>query len=120
MWPFKNHALQPPRDWAGPVSFGDWTEADIVAMSKALRKHGQADSDGWQKHARICLNTLRGGRAVELVAREMEKCLNPGHDPDRPIDGNHYMRGMPSWCVWIEDARASVKFYAERYQRGDQ
>jgi len=122
MWPFNRKAPQPPKEWAGPIAFFDWTDEDIAAMSAALRTCGQPDSEGWQRQARICLNTLRGGSAVELVAREIEKCLNPGHDPDRPIAFGHYMHGMPHWCMWISDARAAVAFQCKTrcadYQRG--
>jgi len=109
MWPFKNHAPQPPRDWAGPVAFFDWTDEDIDRISAAIRKkNGQPDSEGFRRDARIALNVLRGGSAVELVARAIEQCSNGG-DGDRPIEGNHYMHGMPRWCMWVEYARPAVE-----------
>lgn len=114
MWPFNRKAPQPLKDWAGPIAFFDWTEEEIAAMSAAIRTCGQPDSDGWRRQARICLNVLRGGSAVELLAREIEKCRNPGHDPDRPIEGSHYLRGMPRWCMWVETARPAVGFIATR------
>lgn len=114
MWPFANRAPQPPKDWAAPASFADWTEEDIAAMSKAIRVHGQPDSDGFRRYARIALNTLRSGSAVELVARAIEASSNPGLDPDRPVEGSHYMRGMPHWCVWVEYARPAVEAYRNR------
>lgn len=98
-----------PAAGTGPVSFADWTEADIAAVSQAIRRHGQPDSDGFRRFARVALNTLRGGSAVELVARAMEESANPGHDPDRPVLGGHYMQGMPHWCVWIEYAKPAVE-----------
>lgn len=108
MWPFKPKAWLPPID-TGPSSFGDdWTTSEIDAVSAAIRSHGQPESEGFRKFARVALNTLRGGSAVELVARAMEASANPGHDPDRPILGNHYMRGMPYWCMWVEYARPAV------------
>ena len=112
MWPFKNHAPQPPKTWAGPEAFFDWTDKQIDLVSEAMRSHGQSDSDGWRRSSRLALNTLRGGSAVELVARAMEASHNPGHDPDRPIEGNHYMHGMPSWCMWAEYARPVVELIA--------
>jgi hypothetical protein len=111
------HALPPPKDWAGAQSFADWTDDDIAAVSKAIRKNGQPDSDGFRVFARVALNTLRGGSAVELVARAMEASANDGLDPDRPIMGNHYMHGMPSWCMWVEYARPAVELIAGRVFR---
>jgi len=107
----RRRAPQPPKNWAGPESF-QWSDAVIAAMSKALRKHGQPDSPDWHVTARVCLNTLRGGSAVELVARAIEASHNPRHDPDRPITGGHYMHGMPHWCVWVEYARPAVEALA--------
>lgn len=111
MWPFRNKAPRPPNDWAGPVSFPDWTQDDIAQVSEAIRVHGQADSDGFRRFALVALNTLRGGSAVELVARAMEESANPGGDADAPIDGRtgHYMAGMPRWCIWVEYARPAVE-----------
>src|SRR5690349_2379596 len=109
MWPFSRNTPQPPPTWAGPVSFSDWSEADIDYVSQAIRKNGQPESDGFRRFARVALNTLRGGSAVELVARAMEESANPGSDPDRPVMGGHYMRGMPHWCVWVEYARPAVE-----------
>lgn len=115
MWPFRSrNAPQPPADWTGPQSFADWSEDDITAMSAAIRSNGQPDSDGFRQFARVALNTLRGGSAVELVARAMEASANPGRDPDRPIGTQHYMMGMPHWCVWVEYARPAVEAYAKR------
>jgi hypothetical protein len=112
---FKPKAAPPPSDWAGPASFADWTEDDITAISAAIRrKNGQPEQPGFQRFARVALNTLRGGSAVELVARAMEASANPQHDPDRPIDGNHYMAGMPAWCMWVEYARPAVEAIAGR------
>lgn len=108
--------FRPPIGWTGPVSFSDWTEEDIAAMSKAIRVRGQPDNDGWRRQARICLNALRGGPAVELVARAIEGCLNEGRDPDRPISGGHYLRGMPHWCAWAEIARPAVAEYARKFK----
>jgi hypothetical protein len=113
MWPFKNHAPQPPKDWAGPVAFFDWTDADISAASLTIRKNGQPESDGFKRFARVALNTMRGGSAVELVARAMEESANPGSDADMPIEGNHYMHGMPRWCMWVEYARPIVEAIAK-------
>ena len=114
MWPFTRKAPPPAADWAGPVSFFDWTPDDITAISKAIRIHGQADDDGWRRIALIAVNTLRGGSAVELVARAIEESMNPGRDPDRPIDFGHYMHGMPHWCMWVGYARDAVEAYARR------
>jgi len=114
VWPFRKKAAQPPRDWSGPESFADWTDEDIAAVSKAIRKHGQPDRDGFRIFARVALNTMRGGSAVELVARAMEASANPGRDPDRPIEGNHYMAGMPAWCMWVEYATPAVEAITRR------
>lgn len=111
---FKPNAPRPPEDWAGPVSFADWTEDDITAISAAIRKNGQPEQDGFRRFARVALNTLRGGSAIELVARAMEESANPGSDPDAPIDRRtgHYMAGMPRWCMWVEYARPAVEAIA--------
>ena len=114
MWPFRKRIDQPPKEWAGPDAFFDWTEADIDAVSAAIREHGQPESDGFRTFALVALNTLRGGAAVELVARAMDASANPGLDPDRPIMGNHYMCGMPSWCAFAEYARPAVAALARR------
>ena len=108
IWPFKQKAWLPPVK-AGPVSFTDWTDADIDAVSKAIRSHGQPESEGFRIFARVALNTMRGGSAVELVARAMEESANPGSNGDGPILGSHYMRGMPRWCCWIEYAAPAVE-----------
>lgn len=118
-WPFSSAAPQPPKGWAGPVSFADWTDAEIAAVSKAIRRHGQPDSDGFRVFARVALNTLRGGSAVELVARAMEASANPGRDPDRPIEGGHYMHGMPHWTMWVEYARPAVEAIATGLRKQD-
>lgn len=102
-------APQPPKTWAGPESFGDdWSTSEIDYVSKAIRYNGQPETEGFRKIARVALNTLRSGSAVELVARAIEASENPGCDPDRPIQGNHYMRGMPYWCMWVEYAKPAV------------
>jgi hypothetical protein len=92
----------------------DWTAADIYRVSEAIRKNGQPESDGFRVFARVALNTLRGGSAVELVARAMEESANPGSDADAPIDPRtgHYMAGMPRWCMWVEYARPAVEAIA--------
>lgn len=106
-------APAPPVEWSGPVSFVDWTEDDITAISEAIRKkNGQPEQDGFRVIARVALNTLRGGSAVELVARAIEASENPGLDPDRPIRGTHYLCGMPYWCMWVEYARPAVEAIA--------
>lgn len=87
-------------------------------MSAAICYFGQPDSDEFKTFARVALNTLRGGSAVELVARAMEASSNPGHDPDRPIEGSHYMAGMPHWCVWVEYARPAVEAYGRAFMVG--
>jgi hypothetical protein len=113
MWNFlKGHAPQPPKTWAGPEAFFDWTEKDLDLVNESMRSHGQPNRGGWEIYARIALNTLRGGSAVELVARAIEASSNPGHDPDRPITGGHYMNGMPHWCTWVEYARPAVELIA--------
>src|SRR5882672_4857156 len=105
-----------PSDWAGPVSFVDWTDDDISAVSQAIRKNGQPEQDGFRIFARVALNTLRGGSAVELVARAMEESANPGSNADAPIDARtgHYMAGLPRWCMWGEYARPAVEAIAGR------
>jgi hypothetical protein len=112
----KPKAPRPPHDWAGPVSFVDWTEDDITAISKAMRAHGQPEQDGFRVFARVALNTLRGGSAVELVARAIEESANPGSDADAPIEqsSGHYMAGMPRWCMWVEYARPAVEAIMKR------
>jgi hypothetical protein len=108
MWPFRPKAWLPPVN-TGPASFGDdWSASEIDYVSVAIRSHGQPESEGFRRFARVALNTLRGGSAVELVARAMEESANPGCDPDRPVQGSHYMHGMPQWCVWVEYARPAV------------
>ena len=111
---FSRKAPPPPPAWVGPDSFADWTAADIDAISKAIRKHGQPEHPGFRRFARVALNTLRGRDAIELVARAMEVSANPGHDPDRPIEGSHYMHGMPHWCMWVEYAAPAVDAIARR------
>lgn len=110
---FKKRAWLPPVD-TGPVAFFDWTDADIDYVSAAIRKNGQPESDGFRTDARIALNMLRGGAAVELVARAIEAHHNSRHDPDRPITGNHYMEGMPAWCMWVEYAKPAVEAIMKR------
>jgi hypothetical protein len=110
---FKPKAPRPSDDWAWntPVSFADWTEDDITAISAAIRrKNGQPEQDGFRVFARVALNTMRGRSAVELVARAMEESANPGSDADAPISPrtNHYMMGMPRWCMWVEYAVPAV------------
>lgn len=108
MWPFKRKAWLPPVD-TGPSSFGDdWSASEIDYVSKAMRYAGQPESEGFRTFARVALNTMRGGSAVELVARAIEESANPGYDPDSPITGSHYMRGMPRWCMWVEYAKPAV------------
>lgn len=109
MWPFSRHpkAWLPPVN-TGPTSFADWTDDEIARMSAALRIHGQPDSDGWRRQARIVLNAMRGGGAIEQVARVIEMTVNDGRNPDRAILGGHYMHGMPAWCGWVEQARPAV------------
>jgi len=116
MWPFRTKAPRPPDSWAGAASFADWTDDEISAMSQAIRKNGQPESEGFRRIARIALNTLRGGSAVELVSRAIEASYNPHHDPDAPIDARtgHYQAGMPNWCMWTEYARPAVEHYARR------
>lgn len=117
MWPFRQRAWLPPVN-TGPVSFGDdWTASEIDYVSAAIRCHGQPESEGFRRFARVALNTLRGGSAVELVARAMEASANDGRDPDRPIGGNHYMRGMPAWCMWVEYAKPAVAAIIERARK---
>lgn len=115
IWP-RRKAPQPSPDWAGPQSFADWTMDEIDAVSAAIRQHGQPDSDGFRVFARVALNTLRGGSAVELVARAMEASSNPECDPDRaiPASSGHYMMGMPYWCMWVEYAKPAVELIASR------
>lgn len=114
---FKPKAPRPPEDWAGPISFVDWTEDDITAISAAIRKkNGQPEQDGFRRQSRVALNVMRGGFAVEMVARAMHLSSNPGSDPDAPIDPRtgHYMAGMPNWCMWVEYARPAVAAIAGR------
>lgn len=109
---------RPEPDWAGPASFTDWTDEDIAEISKAIRINGQPDSDGFKQIARIALNTLRGGSAVELVARAIHESKNPHLDADAPIRfGGHYMEGMPNWCMWVEYARPAVAAIAGNERR---
>lgn len=110
MWPFREKAWLPPCD-TGPSSFGDdWSTSEIDYVSKAIRSHGQPEREGFRRFARVALNTMRGGSAVELVARAMEESANPGSDADAPINPRtgHYMAGMPNWCMWVEYARPAV------------
>jgi hypothetical protein len=108
MWPFRLKAWLPPAD-TGPSSFGDdWSSSEIDYVSKAIRMNGQPESSGFRTFARVALNTMRGGSAVELVARAMEESANPGSDQEAPIEGSHYMRGQPRWCMWVEYARPAV------------
>ena len=108
MWPFRLKAWLPPQD-TGPASFGDdWSSSEIDYVSKAIRKHGQPESEGFRRFARVALNTMRGGSAVELVARAMEESANPGSDQEGPILGGHYQHGQPRWAMWIEYAKPAV------------
>jgi hypothetical protein len=107
-------APRPPADWVGPGSFADWEASDIDYVSKAMRSHGQPESEGFRRFARVALNTLRSGSAIELVARAIEASANPGCDPERPITGGHYLHGMPAWCVWVEYARQAVAAVIQR------
>ena len=110
MWLFRRKAWLAPID-TGPSSFGDdWTASEIDYVSAAIRSHGQPESEGFRHFARVALNTLRGGSAVELVARAMEESVNPGSDADAPIEPRtgHYMMGMPCWCMWVEYAKPAV------------
>ena len=115
MWPFRSKAWLPPIN-TGPSSFGDWTDADIDYVSKAIRGHGQPEREGFRVFARVALNTLRGGSAVELMARAMHESANPGSDADAPINprSGHYMAGMPNWCMWVEYAKPAVAAIIER------
>lgn len=116
MWPFRQKAPRPTTEWAAPISFFDWTEDDISSVSKAIRKNGQPESDGFRRFALVALNTMRGSSAVELVARAIGESANPGSDPDAPISSRtgHYMMGMPNWCMWVEYARPAVELIANR------
>ena len=117
MWPFRQKAWLPPCD-TGPSSFGDdWSPREIDYVSKAIRKNGQPESEGFRRAARVALNTMRGGSAVELVARAMEESYNPGSDQEGPIEGSHYMRGMPRWCMWVEYAVPAVAAIIERSRK---
>lgn len=110
MWPFRQKAWLPPVN-TGPSSFGDdWSTSEIDYVSKAIRSHDQPESEGFRRFARVALNTMRSGSAVELVARAMEESANPGSDADAPIDPRtgHYMMGMPRWCMWVEYAKPAV------------
>lgn len=116
MWPFRQKPWLPPVD-TGPSSFGnDWTASEIDYVSAAIRSHGQPDSDGFRRFARVALNTMRGGSAVELVARAMHESANPGSDADSPISPRtgHYMMGMPRWCMWVEYAKPAVAAIIDR------
>lgn len=108
MWPFKLKVWLPPVN-TGPSSYGDdWSASEIDYVSAAIRSNGQPESEGFRVFARVALNTLRGGSAVELVARAMEESANPGSDQEGPILGGDYMRGQPRWCTWVEYARPAV------------
>ena len=115
MWPFRPKAWLPPIN-TGPSSFGDWTDADIDYVSKAIRSHGQPEREGFRVFARVALNTLRGASAVELIARAMHESANPGSNADAPINprSGHYMAGMPNWCMWVEYAAPAVAAIIER------
>jgi hypothetical protein len=119
MWPFRTRrrpkAWLPPAN-ADPVTVPGWTDEEIAAMSKAIRVHGQPDSEGWRRHARMCLDALSSAGAVEHVARTIETTLNSGLDPDRAVLGSHYMHGMPAWCVWIETARPAVDHWVKTFR----
>jgi len=108
MFLFRRKPWLPPVN-TGPSSYADWTEEEISYVSQAMRAHGQPEQDGFRRFARVALNTMRGGSAVELVARAIEEAANPGRNyADRPVEGSHYMCGMPQWCVWVEYARPAV------------
>lgn len=110
MWPFRKRTTKPSNEWAGPSSYADWSASEIDYVSKAIRSNGQPEAEGFRTFARVALNTLRGGSAVELVARAMEESANPGSDADAPIDprSGHYMAGRPRWWMWVEYARPAV------------
>lgn len=118
MWPFRTKAWLPPAD-TGPLSFNDWSTSEIDYVSRAIRSHGQPESEGFRRFARVALNTMRGGSVVELVARAMEESANPGSYQDGPILGSHYMHGMPRWCVWVEYARPAVAAIMARARKPD-
>lgn len=121
MWPFRKPKAWLPPAYTGPASFGDyWSIGDIDYVSAAIRSNGQPESEGFRRFARVALNTMRGGSAVELVARAMEESANPGSDPDAPILGSHYMRGMPRWCMWVEYARPAVEAIMVRSRKPDE
>src|SRR5438270_25371 len=119
---FRFNAPRPPQDWinsyCGPASFADWTDAEIMEMSRIIRIHGQPDSEGWRRQARMCLNAIRGGASVEMVARVINGTLNGEETNDRPVRGSHYMHGMPMWCVWLENARPAVADVVARWRAG--
>lgn len=117
MWPFRQKAWLPPCD-TGPSSFGDdWSTSEIDYVSAAIRSHGQPESEDFRRFALVALNTMRGGSAVELVARAREASANPGSDQEAPILGNHYQRGQPRWCMWVEYARPAVAEIMKRARK---
>lgn len=118
-WPFRLRPWRPPVD-TGPASFGDeWSTDEIDCISAVIRSNGQPESEGFRRFARVALNTLRGGSAVELVARAMHESANPGSDADAPVSHRtgHYMAGMPNWCMWVEYARPAVAAINARARR---
>jgi len=119
MWPFRRKGIRLPTDSVGPESYTDWTASEIDYVSAAIRSHGQPDSEGFRRFARVTLNTLRGGSAVELVARAMHESANPGSDADSPISARtgHYMAGMPNWCMWVEYAKPAVAAIIDRARK---
>jgi hypothetical protein len=119
MWRFRQKAWLAPVN-TGPSSFGDdWSTSEIDYVSAAIRSHGQPEQEGFRRFARVALNTLRGGSAVELVARAMHESANPGSDADAPISlrTGHYMAGMPQWCMWVEYAKPAVAAIMERARK---
>ena len=66
----------------------------------------------------MCLNAIRGGASVEMVARVINGTLNGEETNDRPVRGSHYMHGMPMWCVWLENARPAVADVVARWRAG--
>ncbi len=119
MWPFRRKGIRLPTDSVGPESFADWTASEIDYVSAAIRSHGQPESEGFRRFARVALNTMRGGSAVELVARAMEESANPGSDADAPISARtgHYMAGMQNWCMWVEYAKPAVAAIIDRVRK---
>lgn len=118
MWPFRRVTSPPTR---APLPFAPvvpaWSEDAITRMSQALRRLGQDDSPGWRKQALIALNALCSDEVARVVARAIERQLNPGHDPERPVSIGHYMHGHPHWWVWLEHAGPAVEAFATAFQQ---